>query len=83
MGRAVKIAGVAVLGGLLMTLALVSANSPPVPGASAARASGAGALSGAGAVPRRCRTIVSPDPECSAAWEARRRRFFGQQDDET
>lgn len=29
---------------------------------------------------RRCRTLTMPDAGCEAAWEARRRRFFGQDD---
>lgn len=25
----------------------------------------------------RCRTLTTPDSDCEAAWEARRRHFFG------
>lgn len=81
MGRAAKIAGVAVLGGLLMTLALVAVTSPPPPGAPVPRIQGTGAPSDEIAVPDRCRVATEPDPECTAAWEAMRRRFFGQEDD--
>lgn len=28
----------------------------------------------------RCRAITMPDSGCEAAWEARRRRFFGRKD---
>jgi conjugative transfer region protein TrbK len=29
---------------------------------------------------RRCRTITVPESGCEAAWEAKRRHFFGQDD---
>jgi conjugative transfer region protein TrbK len=28
----------------------------------------------------RCRTITEPDAACAAAWDAKRRRFFGEKD---
>jgi conjugative transfer region protein TrbK len=81
MGRAAKIAGGAVLGGLLMTLALVSVTSPRRPGAFALHKGGADAPSNYQVVPGRCRTATASDPECEAAWEAGRLRFFRQQDE--
>jgi len=83
MGRTAKIALVAVLGALVLTLAAVSALSSPAPGASAPPISGADARLPTTDIPERCRIAVELDPECAAAWEAKRRHFFGQQDDTT
>ncbi|MBA4750825.1 MAG: putative entry exclusion protein TrbK-alt, partial [Sphingopyxis sp.] len=66
-----------------LTLAFVAASDPPAP-----RASALPQISGADARPeledilRRCRTVTAADPECEAAWEAKRRHFFGQGKDE-
>lgn len=79
MGRAGRIAGIAVLTGLVMTLAFVAPPEPPAPGASAPEISGADAGPDYGDTLRRCRTVTVADPECEAAWEAKRRRFFGQE----
>lgn len=81
MGRMAKIVAVAVLGALVLTLALVSAVSPPAPGASASHISRADASTPNKGVPARCRVAVEAGPECTAAWEVKRRRFFGQQDE--
>lgn len=76
MGRTAKIAGVAALAGMMVTVGIVSASRPasetrpPV----AAREPVADRLE---ADMRRCRTITVPDSGCDAAWEAKRRRFFG------
>lgn len=81
MGRTAKIAAGAVLGALVLTLALLSANSPSAPGASASQISRADAPSRSAEVPARCRVAVEADPECAAAWDEKRRRFFGQKDE--
>lgn len=82
MGRAGKLAVGAVIGGTALTLALVAALGLPAPRASVPpQISGADAHPGLGDTLRRCRTITVPDPECDAAWEAKRRRFFGQRKD--
>jgi conjugative transfer region protein TrbK len=81
MGRAAKIAVIGVLGGLLMTLAIVTAISPPAPRASAPESGRADARPATDDVPAHCRSITVPDPACDAAWESRRRRFFGQEKD--
>lgn len=80
MGRAAKIVVIAVLGGLIMALAILHASSPPAPGASAPTMSEADAPRSDTAVGERCRSITVADPECEAAWEAKRRHFFGQKD---
>jgi conjugative transfer region protein TrbK len=83
MGRAGKIASIAVLGGLALTLALVAASDPPAPRASAPpQISGAEARPELKAILRRCRTVTVADAECEAAWDARRRHFFDQEKDE-
>ena len=80
MGRAAKIAAVAVLGGVLMALAILHVSSPPAPGASVARISRTDGRPATSAVSERCRTVTVADTECAAAWEAKRRHFFGQKD---
>ena len=80
MGRTAKIALVAVLGALVLTLAVVSAVAPSAPGASASQISRADAPPHAADVPVHCRSVVEPDADCTAAWEAKRRHFFGKQD---
>ena len=80
MGRAAKIAAVAVLGGLLMALAILHLSSPPAPDASPPNRIGGDANSVASTVSERCRTVTVSDTECAAAWEAKRRHFFGQKD---
>lgn len=77
MGRAGGLAIGAVLGGVALTLALVAALDPPAPRAPAPAISGAGARPDHAATLLRCRTVTDADPECAAAWEAKRRHFFG------
>jgi conjugative transfer region protein TrbK len=77
MGRAGSLALGAVIGGLLLTLALVAALDPPAPRASAPLVSGADAPPAAAETLGRCRTVTEPDPECTEVWEAKRRHFFG------
>ncbi len=81
MGRTAKIAVVAVLGALVLTLATLSVNSSSIRGASVPQISGADAPPGAAPVPARCRTATEADAECTAAWDAKRRRFFGEEDE--
>lgn len=81
MGRTAKIVSVALLGALVLTLAIVSAVTPPASGASVSSISGAEAPPPDAEVPARCRVAVEADSGCAAAWETRRRRFFGQQDE--
>ncbi|WP_310256043.1 MULTISPECIES: putative entry exclusion protein TrbK-alt [Alphaproteobacteria] len=82
MGRAARIAGAAVLGGIAMTLALVAATLPPTPRASVPQVSGADAHPAPDDGLRRCRTVTTADPDCETAWEAKRRRFFGERRNE-
>jgi conjugative transfer region protein TrbK len=80
MGRTAKIAGVAVLAGMMVTVAIVSTSRPaPSPALPAARAAGPAPVT---ADLRRCRTITMPDSGCEAAWEAKRRHFFGRDNDQ-
>ncbi|WP_145200083.1 putative entry exclusion protein TrbK-alt [Sphingobium sp. B2] len=78
MSRTVKIAGACVLGGILLAVAVVSARRdasretvivPVLDETSDERST---------AHMARCRTTTAPDAACDAAWEARRRHFFGQ-----
>ena len=81
MGRTAKIALAAVLGGLVLRLAVLSAALPPASGASASLISRADAPPPKPIVPAQCRIAIDADPECAAAWEAKRRHFFGHKDD--
>ncbi|WP_066519153.1 putative entry exclusion protein TrbK-alt [Sphingobium cloacae] len=76
MSRTMKIAGGAALAGMMMTVAVVSASRRPEPAASppVARESAPDPIT---VDMRRCRTLTMPDSGCEAAWEAKRRRFFG------
>ncbi len=76
MGRTAKIAGVAALAGMMMTVAIVSV-SRPAPEAEPPMATRAPVADPLAADLRRCRTITMPDRGCEAAWEAKRRHFFG------
>src|SRR3546814_12636634 len=80
MGRAAKIAAVSVLCGLLMALAVLHLSSPPAPDASPPNRLGGDANPVASTVSARCRPVTAADTECAAAWDAKRRHFFGQKD---
>lgn len=83
MGRAGMLAVGAVIGGMALTIALMAAVDPSAPRASAPQQiSGAEARPDMTATLRRCRTVTVVDPECEAAWEAKRRHFFGQEKDD-
>ncbi|MBN9555026.1 MAG: putative entry exclusion protein TrbK-alt [Alphaproteobacteria bacterium] len=79
MSAAAKIAGVATLAGLMMTVAILPAvtesRAPDV--ASAAPASAGRAPLAAELA--RCRALTMPDSGCEAAWAAHQRRFFGKE----
>lgn len=81
MTGAAKIAGVAALVGLMMTVAIVSAvtepRAPEATGAAAARSE----RDPLAAELARCRAMTMPDSGCEAAWDAHRRRFFGKEGD--
>lgn len=78
MGRAGKLVAGAVAGGMALALALLAALDPPAPRASAPpQISRADARPDLGATLRRCRTLTVADDACEAAWEAKRRHFFG------
>jgi len=65
------------VGGLMLAVAIASAlRGPPRPVAFPAPQEIAPRQ--ADATPARCRTITMPDSGCDAAWEARRRHFFGE-----
>lgn len=81
MSRTAKIAGVAALAGMMVTVGIISASrtTPDAP---------------VGPVPKqpeteaarvditRCRTITMPESGCEAAWEAKRRHFFGRDNEQ-
>lgn len=80
MERAAKLVLAAALGGVLMAVALVSARRGDTQ-----RTETIILAEEPSALPndidmRRCRAITQADPDCEAAWEARRRRFFEQGD---
>lgn len=81
MERMARILAVALLGALTLTLAMLLAALPSAPGASVSHISRADAPPPKQDVPARCRVAADADRECAAAWEAKRRRFFDQQDE--
>ena len=80
MGRAAKIAAVGGRGGLPTPRQIRQASAPPPPRAPPPPSSGGGAHPAAADVAERCRTVTVADADCEAAWDARRRHFFGQKD---
>jgi conjugative transfer region protein TrbK len=80
MGRNAKIAGVAALAGMMVTVGIVSA-SRPAPIASTVPTTRKPVAAALAADLRRCRTITMPESGCDAAWEAKRQHFFGRDDE--
>jgi len=79
MSRTAKIAGVAAVAGMMVTVGIVSVSQPePAPVTVPAADELSDAVSEADL--RRCRTITMPESGCEAAWEAKRRHFFGRDD---
>lgn len=79
MNRTAKIAGVAALAGMMVTIGIVSVSRPePEPATVPVASELPNATSAADL--RRCRTITMPESGCEAAWEAKRRHFFGRDD---
>lgn len=79
MSRTTKIAGVAALAGMMMTVAIVAVIRPREP-APAPRLA-VPAVAGYDRLAReldRCATLTMPDSGCEAAWAENRRRFFRQ-----
>ena len=81
MGRMARILAVALLGAFALMLAIISTPLPSAFGISASHISPEDAPPLKQEVPARCRVVAEADPECVAAWEAKRRRFFRQQDE--
>lgn len=80
MGRTAKIAAAGALGGLLIALSVGMAlrEAPRVEMVVVPDDEDAADLPDRDL--RRCRTLTMPDSGCEAAWEAKRRRFFGKED---
>ncbi|ALR19684.1 MULTISPECIES: putative entry exclusion protein TrbK-alt [Sphingobium] len=81
MSRTAKIAGVAALAGLMMTVAIVAAVQPdePAPAPPLLLPVDEGQARVARELDR-CATLTMPDSGCEAAWAANRRRFFRQEE---
>ena len=79
MSRTAKIAGVAALAGLMMTVAIVAAVQPdePAPAPPLILPADEGQARLARELDR-CASLTMPDSGCEAAWAANRRRFFRQ-----
>ncbi|WP_176597265.1 putative entry exclusion protein TrbK-alt [Sphingobium sp. 15-1] len=81
MSRTAKIAGIAALAGMMMTVAIVAVTHDRAPVALTPFA--VRAPEGQDRLAReldRCATLTMPDSGCEAAWAANRRRFFRQDD---
>ena len=79
MSRTAKIAGVAALAGLMMTVAIVAAVQPdePAPAPPLVLPADDGQARLARELDR-CASLTKPDSGCEAAWAVNRRRFFRQ-----
>lgn len=79
MSRTAKIAGVAALAGLMMTVAIVAAVQPdePAPAPPLVLPADEGQARLARELDR-CASLTMPDSGCEAAWATNRRRFFRQ-----
>ena len=73
--RTAKIAGMAALAGLMMTVAIVAAEPAPTPPLVLPADEGQARLA---RELDRCASLTMPDSGCEAAWAANRRRFFRQ-----
>lgn len=81
MSRNAKIAGVAALAGIMMTVAIVAATEEHKPVAVIPQhADGGVAADQLARELERCRTLTMPDAGCEVAWDANRRRFFGEEE---
>lgn len=81
MSRTVKLTAAAAFGGLFAALAIVTANRPaPPPIATTPSAAPEARSADQAQTLRRCRNASTVEPDCAAAWEAERRRFFRTQD---
>jgi len=81
MSRTAKIAGIAALAGMMMTVAIVAVTRPDEPAPAPALALPAEESQHRLARELdRCATLTMPDSGCEAAWAANRRRFFRQDD---
>jgi len=81
MSRTAKIAGIAALAGMMMTVAIVAITHDRAP--APLTPSAVRAPEGQDRLAReldRCATLTMPDSGCEAAWAANRRRFFRQDD---
>jgi len=83
MRRPGKLLLAAALGGLMLAVTVGIAMVRPESGgrgsgAADVRAAAGGAPGPASRNLARCRTLTMPDSGCEAAWEARRRHFFGE-----
>ena len=79
MPRTAKIAGVAALAGLMMTVAIAAAVQPdePAPALPLVLPADEGQVRLARELDR-CASLTKPDSGCEAAWAVNRRRFFRQ-----
>lgn len=81
MARTTKIAFAGAVGGLLIALSvgLTMTSNAPEPPVVHDESIHSGAASDVDL--RRCRTLTMPDAGCEAAWDAKRRHFFGRKDE--
>ena len=77
--RTARIAGVAALAGLMMTVAIVSAlHQPEAAPPTSVAGPGDAHLDRLARELDRCATLTMPDSGCETAWAENRRRFFRQ-----
>lgn len=77
MDRSAKLASIAAIGGLIVAIAITSSKrSPTGPDDGNHQLHETVSTAPLTGELKRCRTVAEPDPACDAAWDARRRRFF-------
>jgi conjugative transfer region protein TrbK len=79
MSRTAKMAGIAAVAGMMVTVGIVSVSQPEAAPVTVPAADELSDAASKGDL-RRCRTITVPESGCEAAWEAKRRHFFGRDD---
>ena len=81
MSRTGKIAGIAALAGMMLTVGIVSLREQPAPPREIIPIAGGEEDEHLASELKRCATLTMPNSGCEAAWAANRRRFFGQDEE--
>lgn len=81
MSRTGKIAGIAALAGMMLTIGILGLREQPTPSREIVSIAGGEDDEHLASELKRCATLTMPDSGCEAAWAANRRRFFDQDEE--